>query len=157
MPRDATYSRGFRSTPEINGNTVIGNFMSILPQSIRHKRQGSELNRRNPSAKTKLLRHNHDFQTPPAFWDNLSKVWLTKRALKEFDRRNTVVESPSLCPKSHESLAHRTSPKPKRHSQTSQSTPYDFFHHATKNTNYIKQFARHGGPNLTDIRGVWAS
>ncbi|KAF2790760.1 hypothetical protein K505DRAFT_327349 [Melanomma pulvis-pyrius CBS 109.77] len=28
-------------------------------------------------------------QYPPAFWDNLSKIHLTKRAVKELDRRNS--------------------------------------------------------------------
>ncbi|KAK0655278.1 hypothetical protein B0T16DRAFT_450991 [Cercophora newfieldiana] len=37
-------------------------------------------------------RHSSHF--PPAFWDNLSKVWLTHRALREFDRRNDVQPSP---------------------------------------------------------------
>ncbi|OAX79947.1 hypothetical protein ACJ72_05727 [Emergomyces africanus] len=34
---------------------------------------------------------------PPAYWDNLSRIWLTKDALREFDRRNSpsnrIVES----------------------------------------------------------------
>ncbi|QSS50919.1 hypothetical protein I7I53_06108 [Histoplasma capsulatum var. duboisii H88] len=26
---------------------------------------------------------------PPAYWDNLSKIWLTKETLQEFDRHNS--------------------------------------------------------------------
>jgi len=33
--------------------------------------------------------HPSGSQLPPAFWDNLSKIDLTKRALEELDRRNT--------------------------------------------------------------------
>jgi hypothetical protein len=32
---------------------------------------------------------------PPAFWDNLTKLWLTERALRELDRRNSQI-TPSL-------------------------------------------------------------
>ncbi|KAH8757624.1 hypothetical protein F5883DRAFT_631949 [Diaporthe sp. PMI_573] len=31
---------------------------------------------------------------PPEFWDNLSKVWLTRRALRELDRRNSTRPAP---------------------------------------------------------------
>jgi hypothetical protein len=31
---------------------------------------------------------------PPQFWDNLSKVWLTRRALRELDRRNGTQPPP---------------------------------------------------------------
>ena len=31
---------------------------------------------------------------PPEFWDNLSKVWLTRRALRELDRRNCTRPAP---------------------------------------------------------------
>ncbi|KAL2255946.1 hypothetical protein VTK26DRAFT_2446 [Humicola hyalothermophila] len=33
---------------------------------------------------------------PPEFWDNLSKVWLTRRTLRELDRRNST--RPALGP-----------------------------------------------------------
>ncbi|KAM4068145.1 hypothetical protein HRG_009576 [Hirsutella rhossiliensis] len=32
----------------------------------------------------------------PAFWDNLSKIWLTRRALRELDRRNSTRPRPEL-------------------------------------------------------------
>ncbi|KAL9618420.1 MAG: hypothetical protein Q9160_006861 [Pyrenula sp. 1 TL-2023] len=39
-----------------------------------------------------------DFQPPSSYWDNLSKIWLTKGALKELDRRNNILnEHSSLC------------------------------------------------------------
>ncbi|KAK3311472.1 uncharacterized protein B0T15DRAFT_482486 [Chaetomium strumarium] len=34
---------------------------------------------------------------PPEFWDNLSKVWLTPRALRELDRRNSTRPTPELA------------------------------------------------------------
>ena len=37
--------------------------------------------------------HISEPQYPPAFWDNLSRVDLTKRALRELDRRNKQATS----------------------------------------------------------------
>lgn len=34
---------------------------------------------------------------PPEFWDALSKVWLTRRALRELDRRNQLNDSNRPC------------------------------------------------------------
>lgn len=62
---------------------------------------------------------------PPKFWDNLSKVWLTPRALRELDRRND--KSPIT---------------------TSTATPSG----ATATT--LARFARRGGPDLRHLRGV---
>ncbi|PVH70224.1 hypothetical protein DL98DRAFT_437458, partial [Cadophora sp. DSE1049] len=60
--------------------------------------------------------------------DSLSKVWLTRRALKELDRRTSQANSP----------------------QRPASTP----RRITRNTsNKIQRFARDGGPELRDIRG----
>ena len=64
-------------------------------------------------------------QTPPSFWDNLSRVPLCRRALREFDRRTAQ-------------SVHVTS--------TTQLLEDQLTH--------VKRFARHGGPNLRDIRGV---
>jgi hypothetical protein len=66
-----------------------------------------------------------------AFWDSLSKVWFTKGALKEFDRKTAQP-------------THPTRPAPigqcdwRRISYSHQ----------------IKRFARHGGPDLCNLRGV---
>ncbi|KAK8142574.1 hypothetical protein G3M48_008555 [Beauveria asiatica] len=60
---------------------------------------------------------------PPEFWDNLSRVWLTPRALREKDRRNNA-QSPAIA-----SVAARATP-------TS-----------------LARFARRGGPDLRHLRG----
>ena len=42
---------------------------------------------------------SYRWEPSPAYWDKLSKVWLTKRALREFDRRNhLLVPRPSRAP-----------------------------------------------------------
>ncbi|KAF2240366.1 hypothetical protein BU26DRAFT_497955 [Trematosphaeria pertusa] len=71
----------------------------------------------------------HSKRRHSPFWDSLSRIWLTPSALRELDRRN----SPALQPAptidiSVGSLA------------TSDSA--------------IRRFARHGGPDLTDVRSV---
>ncbi len=80
-----------------------------------------------PTAKRQKLEDHHRHQTPSSFWDNLSRQWLTHRALREFDRR-TIWPAAPVPP-------HRTGKE-----------NIDF----TK----LKRFARQGGPSLGDIRGV---
>ena len=64
-----------------------------------------------------------------SFWDKLSIVHLTRRALKRLSRQNKLQavkpNGPEICPSSRA------------------LEPQD-----------IKAFARHGGPDLTDLRGV---
>ena len=72
-------------------------------------------------------------KAPGTFWDNLSKIWLTRRALDELDRRNSQVATPStLVP-----------PDRSSHRSFSRDTAAD-----------VRIFARHGGPDLSDLRGV---
>lgn len=66
-----------------------------------------------------------------AFWDSLSKVSLTQHALKEHNRRNRLA-------------ANLVTPAPERRPDSSKGVGADC----------IKRFARHGGPDLSDLRGV---
>ena len=78
-----------------------------------------------PKCQKKLSRlHN---EPSPAFWDSLSRVWLTRSALREFDRRTVEVVRPT--------------PK----------YPPDLKGYPVKE---LERFARHGGPSLRDLRGV---
>ncbi|KAF2816851.1 uncharacterized protein BDZ99DRAFT_483960 [Mytilinidion resinicola] len=64
----------------------------LEPQlSGTRKRQRPEQPQPNeiPASKKQRRSHPSRSQSPAAFWDNLSKIWLTKRALRELDRRNT--------------------------------------------------------------------
>ncbi|KAL8825833.1 MAG: hypothetical protein Q9170_007639 [Blastenia crenularia] len=79
-----------------------------------------------PNAKRQKSNQAH--RTPSSFWDNLSRQWLTRRALQEFDRR-TVWPAASIPP-------HRTAKE-------------------YINLAKLQRFARHGGPGLDDIRGYW--
>lgn len=64
------------------------------------------------------------------FYDSLTKVWLTRRALKELDRRTSQVSSP-------------------QHPVSSPQCVYP-----ESFVNKIQRFAKHGGPDLCDLRGV---
>ncbi|PPJ53260.1 hypothetical protein CBER1_11823 [Cercospora berteroae] len=83
-----------------------------------------------PSAK----RRRADFDNyPPEFWDALSKITLTRRALKEFDRRTAVKKSaPEVA-------------VGKRSTRLLRS-----------DTKKLLHFAKNGGPNLNHLRGFSA-
>jgi len=66
-------------------------------------------------------------RTPPEFWDNLSQVPLCRRALREFNRR--TIRPITLEPPARSILKEDL-------------------------VKQLKRFSRHGGPNLSDIRGV---
>lgn len=84
----------------------------------------------------------------PAYWDNLSKLRLTKGALRELDRRNKHPES---------SQDHRpVTPRPgeQKKDWEPQFAP-DFLCDSTPSClKQIKSFSRLGGPDLSGIRGV---
>ena len=103
-------------------------------KSHKRKRQLSEAGSKSdlspqPTAKRPKLEEHQRHGTPSSFWDNLSRQWLTRRALREFDRR-TVWPTAPVPP-------HRTGQE-------------------NVNLAKLKRFARHGGPSLSNIRGVSA-
>ena len=81
-----------------------------------------------PSTKRQKVEKQLRRRTPTSFWDNLSRQWLTPRALREFDRRTAPPATP-LPP---------DLPDLKREDYSA----------------HLKRFARHGGPSLGDIRAV---
>lgn len=71
-------------------------------------------------------------QTIASFWDNLSRLWLTRRALEELGRR--IPEPVSIERPDHPIIDKATKKK--------------------FNLADLQRFARHGGPDLSDLRGV---
>ena len=67
------------------------------------------------------------FRTPASFWDSLSRLWLTSRALREFDRRTVWPATPVML-------------------ECTGEEEIDLAQ--------LKRFARHGGPCLNNLRGV---
>ncbi|KAI1110341.1 hypothetical protein F5Y14DRAFT_429109 [Nemania sp. NC0429] len=78
---------------------------------------------RNTIKKPRLSAHRN---FPPVFWDRLSKTHLTRRALRELDRRNRLQSSPPP-----------PTPTPKE----------EIF------SGNLANFARSGGPDIADLRG----
>ncbi len=99
--------------PGESGDPVVDDCQMPNPQlSNPRKRQRSEqrplqLNGTSQflSKRQKLSHPTSGSRPPAAFWDNLSKTWLTKRALRELDRRNT--QSASRPPHSSYRRPHR--------------------------------------------------
>jgi len=93
-------------------------------------------------------------QPPVAFWDNLSQLWLTKRALRELNRRNTQAapSPPSSRQRSHRPLTRRTPAELKKN--PIQSASHFIDHCTAKCLKDIKRFTSHGGPDLSDLRSV---
>ena len=98
------------------------------PQS-RKRRRSPEVaaSTDTPQPPVKQQKRSRRNRTPPQFWDNLSRVPLCPRALREFNRR----------------ITRPVVPKPPARSILKGDL-----------VKQLKRFARHGGPNLRDIRGV---
>jgi len=75
------------------------------------------------------------------FWNTLSKVWLTPRALREFDRRNAA-----------QSLEQRNTSDLERWPR--KRSCIEISHLPAASLKNLKRIARRGGPNLVDLRGV---
>ena len=141
---------------------TIDNRHMLEPQlsSSLCKRQRSEPPRLNKTSqpiwkKQRLSRLSHPSGSQPtsAFWDNLSEIWLTKRALRELDRRNFRAALRARWPLTRNFLA-----ESERSCETAQYTT-DFLRHYLRRCEPhvledIKLFARHGGPDLSDLRNV---
>jgi hypothetical protein len=138
---------------------LVHNYQMLEPQlSGSRKRQRSERPKPNeisqPASKKQRLSHPRESEPPVAFWDNLSKIWLTKRALRELDRRNARAQSPYRRvrrPATRNLLA-----QSKRNRQTAQDTAYYLRCCDSRTLKDVKLFARHGGPDLSDLRNVCA-
>jgi hypothetical protein len=108
--------------------------LACMSESLNpRKRQRTDQDPLHQTKTTPSKRQKHSefplSHLPPAYWDNLSKIWLTKRALRELDRRNGQFSERSL------SL------------QTCRPVTRNFL--AT-----IGPLARDGGPDISDLRGV---
>jgi hypothetical protein len=128
--------------PAADGDSVNDSYMSEARFSNPRKRQRTKqhpLPSPPPSKRQKELQHHsHGYIDTPAFWDDLSKIWLTKHALRELNRRNA------------KPLLH-SSPRRALQPVTRNFLAEDCTQKTLKN---IKLFARHGGPDLSDLRGV---
>ncbi|KAM5444625.1 hypothetical protein MferCBS31731_000079 [Microsporum ferrugineum] len=118
------------------------------------KRQKSEDHIDGNSRQLKRLKTSS--HPPPEFWDNLSKIWLTKDALQELDRRNhslnveELQQHSSRPQHSHRPLTRRLQNTLKRRCQTPIPDPLNDC--KPEVVREIKRLSRRGGPDLSDLR-----
>lgn len=90
----------------------------------------------------------HPSRPPPVFWDNLSEVPLIRSAVRELNRRNALSEDKRRPRRGSRQTTQNTSNN-SRCKQPATDKPQD---HDLQTR--LERFARQGGPDLTDLRGV---
>ncbi|KAI9890984.1 MAG: hypothetical protein M1814_003485 [Vezdaea aestivalis] len=108
--------------------------------------------------KKQRLDTKHIHRPSSTFWDKLSKIWLTKSALREVARRNScLARRPATIQQQkelHRTITRSIAAKYKRESSLAQEPASDFLDRCSSSClKDIRQFARHGGPNLQELRG----
>ena len=151
-----------RSPPALESHRdsgVDGFYMSEAQFSNSRKRQRTEQQPlpQPPSKRQKKLQQHSSgggYIDTPAFWDNLSKFWLTKHALREFNRRSTPPHSSypqARRPTTLNFLARQRNTRQR-------ISAADFLCDCEpKRLKDIKRFAQRGGPDLSDLIGVCAT
>src|ERR1700722_11749628 len=114
------------------------------------KRKLSEQQSHSPQHQLKRQKLS---QSTSAYWDNLSKVWLTKDALEELDRRNDIQA------RSHSSTYQGCRRPLTRSFHTESKKRGEFAPDlirdcAPEYIKAVKQFSKLGGPDLSDLRNV---
>ncbi|KAI4154575.1 MAG: hypothetical protein LQ340_001584 [Diploschistes diacapsis] len=104
-----------------------------------------------PAKRQKKLPHrSQGYIDTPAFWDSLSKIWLTEHALREFHRRNSRPRSPcrqTRRPTTRNFLAQQRNVRRR-------TCAADFLRNSVPEPlKGVKRLARHGGPDLSDLVG----
>ena len=121
---------------------------------IQERQKPNQLLKGGMQHLTKKRKLDHPLFPPPHFWDNLSQPFLTKLALQELNRRNAIKSRSQRPPESQYrrpytrcavAASRESSPLP-AHEFYQQTSPSD--------RAQIRRFARNGGPDLKDLRGV---
>ncbi|KAK2742687.1 hypothetical protein FQN57_005142 [Myotisia sp. PD_48] len=115
--------------------------------SKQRKRQRSEQQPQDPQSKRQKLAPRTS-----TYWDTLSKIWLTKCALAELDRRNISEEQGCLYPQLLQLQRPLTRALHAKLIQQLEPTHDPLVGFAPKHIKSIKQFSRAGGPDLSDLR-----
>ena len=161
MAHSAEYNRLSLSTSQTSGDAIVANCYMSGRRQLSHPRKRRPTEQHplqqnetlQPQSKRRRLGYHSSRSSPPAaFWDSLSKIWLTKGALRELDKRNTqsVSNLPPLYQQGHRPVTRRFVAKIKPI-----QSAYDFLHNCIPRTlKDTKRFARHGGPDLSDLRVV---
>ncbi|KAF5675921.1 glyoxylate reductase [Fusarium denticulatum] len=127
-----------RATPP-SLNTISDNGLPMARQQNQKRQRADESSQADIEPATKKAKTRskiagkarESWEYPPEFYDRLSKISLNRRALKELDRRTR---------------ARRSHPSPP-------VSPSTGILSCTTRPRDLARFARHGGPDLRDLRG----
>jgi hypothetical protein len=107
------------------------------------------------SEKRKLISH----RPSPEYRDNLSKVRLTRSVLEEFNRRAAQLaldlRRSRPAKKLRRPLTRQHLAEVRANRLKNQSASEFLYNCDAKCLTKIKSFAKHGGPDLSGLRGVW--
>lgn len=111
-----------------------------------------------PVSKKPRAVYPSDLQQPAAFWDNLSEIPLTRRALRELNRRNAqAARATTTSWRIGRSATRRTVAERERYHPPLKPATSFLADRGHNTYSELKSFSRHGGPNLLNLRGVWLS
>ncbi|KAI8724318.1 hypothetical protein NCS52_00000600 [Fusarium sp. LHS14.1] len=123
-------------------------YRSLQKPQRSNKRPGYDT--QHVAKKRKL---DHPSRPPSHFWDNLSQLPLTKNALRELNRRTTAEPRFRLHPEDRyrrPRTRHAVATRRKTQPLPAQEFLYQC---SSADQAQLRRFARHGGPNLKDLRG----
>ncbi|KAK1043240.1 hypothetical protein LTR74_018447 [Friedmanniomyces endolithicus] len=105
--------------------------MLLRKENCQRKRQRDQSASKEDESRLRAKRQKRSADDyPPDVWDNLSKITLTRKALREFDRRTREKRHP------HTARVQETAGRILR-----------------SNPRRLERFARNGGPDLSKLRG----
>jgi hypothetical protein len=138
--------------------------MSIPPLSSPRKFAEQDCTQRKDSSQPPRKRRKVDhparevsFQPPAAFWDNLSKISLTQRSLRELDRRNAQsapIQEDSSCRKLRRPFTRHARAEFKKRCWPFKPASELLCDCTADCLRDLKRLATHGGPDLSHLRGV---
>jgi hypothetical protein len=126
----------------------------MTEQQLAQSRKRQRIHQRLPASKKQKLSVTSAPHSEDEFWNGLSKIWLTKYALRELDRRNAKTVSYSPSQRTHRPVTRNLLAEAKNRYKHIESVGDLLHDYSPETRKRVKLFARYGGPDLSDIRGV---
>ena len=105
--------------------------------------------------KAKLSSSSSRSASPVYYLHTLSKVWLTREALRELNRRTRRVKSVQHRPEGQRPLTRGFHAELRNRVCSARTPASDFLQRCSWGTlKELKLFAKYGGPDLVELRGV---
>ncbi|KMP02026.1 hypothetical protein CIRG_02165 [Coccidioides immitis RMSCC 2394] len=143
LPPSASMQSGMINDPDTDDERHMPCPVTLNPSCKHHQPKQNPYNSSQHQLKWQKLS-----QPAPAYWDNLSKIWLTKDTLKELDQRSSCLKQPQ---KFHVSVSQQSHLKLKKYYGL-QLAPNPLSDCSPECLKQIKRFSRLGGPDLSDLR-----